>query len=244
MKMTQEFTLKRIEEYTEEELLALTEEQQTMIIDLECAHEGIQLLPDEPTAMVRPDNVGEDLTVYSLPAIYFTKHSDAKDIVDVINERMMLGSYGELKYVNYLSLKYKFVPATKEMTIDRISSEKIFSEERIKRAGDLIERYEAAQKEYKVEKEIYDRIAGQHKAITSALHTRISDAYAKKRKMLRLKAEARRYMELANGNIDIAKNFMVNAYSEEEINICKNFYQWVDDLAVETNAVETKLRQS
>ena len=68
----------RFTEMTDAELLALTETELEELIDLECAYEGIPLLPPKPEEPIKPANLRPDTSVFHFDDIYITDPEEAR----------------------------------------------------------------------------------------------------------------------------------------------------------------------
>lgn len=232
--MTQEFTPKRIAEYSDAELLTLTEEQINIIIDLECAYAGIQLLPDIPVAPEKPKNSNEDMTVYGLfDGLNFMDYEDAKLVLDFIVKNVDQTRMGSVSYTSGPGYQRKFCQSTDEFVLDDIKSQRVFSESRLKIYGAEIKKYEADKASYQIKKNTYDKIKKQRDDIINGLWCKIGSAQDAEHELNRLKQNAKRYMKLSGGVQEIAINFMVDAYKENEEMIRANFGAWAVDFVTE-----------
>jgi len=229
--MTQAFIPKRIAEYTDAELLTLTEEQTNAIIDLECAYKGIQLLPEYPQTIEKPTDIDEDVTAYKLPNLYIQGAAELDKVMACLNG--IIEHVGYSTYVSGPSYKHKFSPLSDPVLLRHFESEKLYSVDKLKVIGTILDGYEVKKKNYDAQLDEYRKIADERESIVDVLHGRISDCLDAKREYERMKSIAKRYMKLAGGVQEIAVNFMVDAYKENEEMIRANFEAWVVEFVTE-----------
>uniref|UniRef100_A0A6M3IZK9 Uncharacterized protein n=1 Tax=viral metagenome TaxID=1070528 RepID=A0A6M3IZK9_9ZZZZ len=215
-------SLKRLEDYTNEELLALSSENIDILIDLECAHAGVQLLPDKPVPVVG-NEINPDIDVFEVKveSNYFANREDAAEVVDLISskKRMHLG------YVSGPSYKRKIKGPDISPIDIRIS--KIFSEDLWSRIGIETEMIESKRKEYDEKKKEYDHIVESRQEISGTVFNKISAARQEKHMFDMLCNEARRYLKLSLGDKEIAMRFMIDVRPKDEQMIRDNFEEWV-----------------
>jgi hypothetical protein len=202
-----------------------------MIIDLECAYKGVQLLPAYPQSIEKPDDIDEDLTVYKMPNFSISGVDAVEKVMDFLNG--IIGSVGRVNYVSGPSYKHSFRAAKEPIVLRDFDSQEAYSVERLKVVGVALKNYEAKKKNYEDIKSEYDTLAGERKCIVDELQGRISDCVAAEREYERMKSIAKRYMKLAGGVQEIAVNFMVDAYKENEETIRANFEAWVVEFVTE-----------
>ena len=75
--------MKRIGEYTEDELITLEDKEINDIIDYECALTGVSLLPESPTMPIKSEVV-PDITAYEVGDFTFMEQEDALKLVEYI----------------------------------------------------------------------------------------------------------------------------------------------------------------
>lgn len=215
--------MKKINELTEQEILALTEEQINTMIRFEAAEQGIKLLPHptRPTYKAIPTPTKK---VYSLSGLYSIAFSDIsipqqiQEIIKSATERF------SIEYENdFYSYKYMKKSSAK---VDEIKIDEVYEESQIesvladlKGNADLKKQYDSALTDYNenqggidaISKEIYDVIW----AIREKYDTlsRYCSLYKND------------YLPLANNDKKVAMNFLIKAYGltpEQQDYVSKN----------------------
>lgn len=201
--------MKRLNEYTDAELLELEQAGDIeLLIDQECAHEGIPLLPTLPTPPKKPENL-RDQRVYKIAGLYFESMKDAQKVLNLL-ETMPL-----LKPTYAPGGNYSYLMAAQMEPDDyswpKIEQEMYFSEERWMKVKKSIASQEEAKKTYEDAKKEYDRIEESRQTIRDEITERIT-AY---QNYLCRRDQAhelyQRYLRLAENDAKIAGNFMSHA---------------------------------
>lgn len=195
--------MKRLEDYTNEELRILTQAQIETLVDLECAHEGIPLLPELPEKPV-VNKPQPDLTLFHVSAVYFKNREDADQVIELMNSMPRMHN----KYYNdgYIDLDDPVVS----------SEVKEFSEDAKLRTKSQAEAAKEIEDQYKSLKNEYDKVASKRKDIIKNVREAVSEAFDEYRKMEQYKKQYARYLQLAEGEKDIALNFMKAAHPDED----------------------------
>ena len=215
--------IKRLDEYTNEELLELTEEQVKTLIDFECAHEGVALLPAEAPVKPAEEKVQPDTEIYEVSGLdYFKSHEDAKKVAD------LAASFERIDTVSGGSYTKKIAGIS--TTDVRVSIVKAYSESHYAKIATENARIDANLKAYKEAKAKFDEIQNSRSDITEGVLAKLGDARQEKQMINTLMAEAARYISLAQGEKEIAKNFMVHARPNQKEMIDEHFESWVVSL--------------
>ena len=212
-------TINRLEDYTDAELVNLTEEQVIDLIDLECGYEGVRLLPTLPEHPKKED-LNKDFEVWEVPAMTFANNADAIAVV--------AASAGKSHVIEH------YVPGPgyqKYGQIDTdhsigISSKKIFSHNHYKEIETRLKQYESNKQDYDKAKKEYDDIAKARSSIIDSINNAISEARSTAQRLSRLEQASLRYLTLAHGDKEIAMRFMLDAYKENADAIEEHFDQW------------------
>jgi len=211
--------INRLEDYTNAELVNLTEEQVLDLIDLECGYEGVRLLPLLPKAPIK-NNLGEDWEVWDVPAMTLADKKDAAEIV-----AFALGkSHIITHYVSGPSYKkYGQIDPNHEIGI---TSKKIFSLDHYKTIDAQLQQYESLKQDYDKLKSEYDEISKARSKIIESVNNAISSARSAAQRLSQLEQASLRYLTLAHGDKEIAKRFMLDAYSTNADAIEEHFDKW------------------
>lgn len=212
----------RISEMNDEQLLALTDDEISKLIDYECALQGVPFLPPHPGTMpVKPDT-GKKITCYSINNVIVMDMKQAVKILEAINAcELFTTTYQGSDYNNqYLE----------RLTCESYSYPKIETKEYI--GAEQWDKVKADMTIYTKNKKQWDEI---NKAYTDALKERaniteeaygyISDARNKRDAQDSLRSEFSRYLELAEDNPTVAMNFLVKARP-----ITRDYPQLVEEL--------------
>lgn len=198
--------MKRFKDLTELEIKDLSQLDLAKYINLECAENGIAFV-DKPNKPEYAKDIEHDMKVYSVTRGYstlyidFVKESDAKKVADLLNECEIVEKGVLFSIAPKLS--YSEVAEHKQKVVKSVN--KKAKEEYEK---DLAEYNEFKTKQEEVSAPIceeYDRIAEKYSRLD-----RIKDKFNNT------------YLPLADGNEEIAKRFLRDAYaisSEDEVYI-------------------------
>ena len=199
--------MKRLESYNDAELAKFTEKDIADLVDFECAHEGIRLVPPKPVKPI--DGLPEpDVTVYKISEIRLTDYTEAQQLINLANNCKSKvtvdwrSSYnrryisGRQQDINYKERKYY-----SEKLYEDIATDIACLKERK-------EAYENLESEYK-------NILRDRDAIAKKVEKAIQESKRKDQRVARLKTEFHRYVQLAEGNQTIAWKFLMDARKDE-----------------------------
>ena len=204
--------MKRLNEMSREELIALTDEQIETLIDLECAYCGAPLSIAKPMYATVPELPEEDVTYWQVFDFKFLDKTEAAEFADYINSLKSrcttdydysIPGYG--RYNRIVDDRKKLDPAI-------VEEARSYSEIRYSELKELIRQRATAEEENKKlmsefnekQKKRFEVVNKVNSAINSA---RISFASDRERARLYM-----RYLTLANGNADVAKTFYKDRY--------------------------------
>jgi len=206
--------MKRINEYTQLELANLSDQDTQNIIDIECAFEGVRLLPPHPTELVSKVFV-PDTTVYKVGELNFENQDDALKVIEVLKTTKLI-SYTYDYNVGY---DYNYIE-NKVIDVPNISTKKVFSKEKyLEMKADML----VVKKEkdnYNSQKSLYDEIVKERKSVVDSVYEAINDAVDKETEKKRIIDQYNRYLALADNNATTAKTFLADALhlTIEEVN--------------------------
>lgn len=207
--------MKRLDEMSREELIALTDEQVEVLIDLECAYCGAPLSISKPMYASVPELPEEDVTYWSVFDFKFLDKEEATEFAEYINSRKHrcetdydydIPGYG--KYKKVVTDRKKLDPAIVEER--KVYSEKLYTElkEVIRQRATAEEENKRLTAEFNnKQKDRYEVVNKVNSAIRKA---QISVSEDRERARLYL-----RYLTLADGNADVAKTFYKDHYDED-----------------------------
>ena len=200
--------MRRYDELTDDQLLELTEEQIQDLIDLECAIEGVPLLPTapvEPTPPIEP----LDVVVYGAAGMYFEKEQDARDITAFINERLPVGvgydysTYGGTYYVD----------GSRE-AVAKVEPKRVLSRRAYEAVRAELIRYKGLKTAYDTAKKQYDGIASRREDAEGRVRAKVAVATEERQAAQQAQQVFLRYVKLADGDESLARRFMREALPE------------------------------
>ena len=213
--------MKRLEDYTNEKLLALSSEEVDNLVDLECAHAGVQLLPFKPESPKMEKAPSEDMVYFTISELEFLKMEDAMAVAAFVaeKERIRTKYAGGGRYERVFSATVKEIP--------EIASKKLWSEVHYNQIAHIKERIESEKKAYESQKKEYDDIVESRAEISNSVLAAVEKAHSEKRTLDMLCRDARRYLKLSLGDKEIAKRFMLDACKNHIDHIDNHFEDWV-----------------
>jgi hypothetical protein len=204
--------MKNFDDLTKQELAVLTTEEVNRYINLACAEEGIPLVPDLPPKPIQPV-IESDTLFYEIAGQTVRTMADAEAIQKVFNGIQVYSK----SYNRCIGDMYVYEPdersyndPTKIHTVKAISNE-------------LYALNKQNIETYKTEKGEYDRIEGKFKSIKEKrehIEERFwniyRDAVEWNYEMEQTKKTFIQYLDLANGDKEIAWKFLVKANEDVE----------------------------
>lgn len=198
--------MKRIEEMTKEEILALTTEEIDKMVDYACAERGIPLLPPIPEEPEYFDIKAHlNLTVYELGNFTFVNKEDAEKVYNVMLGCPLINT----TYISGPSYEMRF---NGNDEIPDVKVRRIFSEGAWTSVKDKAAKAEAAKKEYQEARDYYNEVYSQRKEVVDEIMEVVNETNREQRNLERHISEFERYLELAEGDRNIAINFFEKAY--------------------------------
>lgn len=199
---------------TNADILALTDVQIETYIDLACAEAGAPFVPPEPTEPVKP--VAEpDLTLYKVGSIVFKDAEVANRLLETVASSQV---YEDTYNVYATDTKTVKPIGPGDYSYPKVETLRGMSPTRHAECKQALELYTAAKKKYDEEKKAYDRAVEMRGNIAADIRDRVYEAIAARDLRERLRADFRRYLDLADGNTEIAARFFQKAYPDYDLN--------------------------
>jgi len=213
--------IKRLEDYTNSELLDLTNDEVEQLIDMECAHIGVRLLPDLPK---KPEvfKAERDATIFSVGGIEFLDPGEAQEVADFINTKRRAKT-GHVPGPGYEPM----LKGQENTDMVSMFTKSVYSEAFYNTIASQKAQADAQMKDYTDAKKDYDEIMKERTSITEDVLDHIKIARLERQRLDMLCNEARRYMSLALADKEIAKRFMLDARKEHADLINAHFDEWV-----------------
>ena len=197
--------MKRIYEMEEKEVLELTTEKISILIDYECALEGVPMLPPPPGEKPAKKMLKPDAQVFEIGGFLTRSAEHAARILMAFNSDQL---YKERYPGNDYSTKYLEPIDSDRFDMPKVETKTYHSAEQWEGIKDSHKEYAAVQNAWdKIDKE-YQNALKNRKKITDAVWEKISEARDRAYNRDRLREEYAKYLVLAEGNRQIALNFL------------------------------------
>jgi hypothetical protein len=205
--------MKRVSEMNDAELLLLTDEEISKLVDYECALEGVPMLPPAPGPAPVKDAPDADVSVFGIAGIYTMDADHASRILAALN-------LGQLFSTSYIGSDYNnqyLVPITKD-TYDRpkIETNNIHSPEQWDKIKDAAAQYNLKKAEWDRVAKVYNDALKDRDSITKEVYQFVEEARDRNYEQVRARDEFTRYLELADGNKKVAMNFLLKVKTSLE----------------------------
>jgi len=210
--------MKTINDYTKEEIIALTDDKITNLISLSKAQSGIKLLkkPVEPTYNEIPP---PDKTIFKVSGvnIYFEKRETAEEISKILRSnfstlREKTYDYSvdsEYEYDKPISSRYGFNNAG-VIIVEELS---VYSFELYTQIKGKLEYNKQLKNVYDKDKKEYDKENDIALDIVNNIYDKINEVKKEQQEKEKMLERYQEYLKLAEQNQDIAWTFLKKAYS-------------------------------
>jgi hypothetical protein len=199
--------MKRLEDWSRNELLNMTDEQRAELADLECAYEGIPLLPLRP---VKPEvkYPEKDVEIYHVDNFDFTSLDEAQAYVAFVSG---LTSIVTLDYdYNTGSYDSKYIKKERLPKFD-IEKKSAYCAETYAELRSEIVRAKAIETTYSEQASKYKKSRDERNSIYERIDSAVSEAWELKQREDTLTAAFGKYVTLA-GDREIALKLLQDAY--------------------------------
>jgi hypothetical protein len=198
--------LKPFQNLTDEEILELTDETIQAYKDLACAEAGVPFVPPIPEKPNAKD-ISPDLRVCEFPDNYVVSPDDAVKIVKFINENQI--QVFQITYCNGPGYSRKIFSSDTDF---QFKEQKVFSLEHWGKFGEAKTLYDTLMAEYEKAKTEHQKIIDKRESETESIETRIGQVYQDKYTKERYTGYFNQYLELAQGNRQVAMAFLRKSY--------------------------------
>ena len=200
--------MKRLKDYTKEELINITDEEKKLLIEVEAMCEGVEI-PEEPKYLEVLEVEAPDMEVYVVETddlIYESKEK-AERVVSFLNS-IRTGNL-DYDYLNGYDRKYF-------KTTDKLVSAKavrVYSYEKYRKLSELLRTNKKAKElNDNLRSEYNEALKGFNK-IVAEVQGAIDNAVYEQQAEERYRTAYNRYIEIANGDKEVAQKFFRNTYS-------------------------------
>lgn len=224
--------MKKINEMTEQEILALSEQDIQNMIKFRMMEEGIKVI-DKPKKPELFEIEPADQKVYVIPVLdgyAFTDFAEAQKVADALREAK---SFRKVDYDwNKLGSNFKYLEKKDRYTYNNegdfsISEISVYSSKLYANIVDFAAQNKAMEKQVEKDMAEYDNAYAAASDITLEIRSRISEVRERHERLERLmRSFANDYYPLSNNNEEMAMKFMSKAYmltDKEEKYILENY---------------------
>ena len=196
---------------SEQELVALDEEQIQRYIDFACAEDGVPLLPflpPEPAAI----DFKPDAKYYSVGhSLHFRTAEEAARVMETIKANNPV----DTGYISTPGSVTSTTIATGKPYIT-ISESDAFSAGRAAELKDALAAAKREEEVYQKAKHAYDAAVTQRASYADEIRSKIGEAWETHTRREEIRRAYERYLDLAGGQPSIATRFLSNAYHDAE----------------------------
>ena len=196
---------RRFDDLNDAEVLALDHDGVGRWIDIECACEGVPLLPPEPTEPAAP-LMTPDVTVFNVGNLYFANADEATRIAELA----MSFPRHELNYVSGPRYEKRVGPASDVL----VSPQRAYSVKHWEEVKDEAERYTTAKATYDHLKTDFDKAVKLRERIAESVREHVERVQDAERERQQMRLNLARYLDLADGDREIAVKFLKAAYPD------------------------------
>jgi hypothetical protein len=206
--------VKAIEDMTDEELLALTDEDINRRVMLSLAEEGVPLLeePEPPKYPDIPEPDGHFWWMASLDPLLFHSSDDVSKVLSVLREmkcctKVRNWSFPEEHFVDKVGVNHYGEAA------EELSAVKVRSEGQIKGVRGLVEKKKELQQDYNERVKEFEKYLKRREEVEDAIREPIRGARQRLRDREVALVRMKEYYALAENNFEVALRFYGKAYS-------------------------------
>jgi hypothetical protein len=206
--------MKRLEELSRDELISMTDDMRDDLADLECAYEGIPLLPAKPVKQefAYPQR---DVALYVVDEYSFADQSEALAYCEYVNG-LKSAVRIDYEYGDGLGSDFKYVKKERDSKTE-IKKEMVYSLDAYAELKSELKNTKAMQDTYNQEAQAYKLALSERSAVYEKIDKAVRVAWDKKRREDTLACAYEKYIKLTCDG-DIAMRLLEDAYeiSDEE----------------------------
>ena len=197
--------MRRYYDFTKEELTKLSEEEINTLIDIEIAYAKIIPAIEPKIPEYKTVNIEKKDVAYNINGLIFRKAEEAQLVLTmtVANE--------EYDY-NGTGYDYKWIDKDRDL---KMVAESYYKHEDVKMLKEAIMYNERVKKQYKEDKNAYDKYVEKTASIRSEVRNAISDAWKFKNDLEYSKTMMEKYLKLSDGDTKIANKFFTDAFGSK-----------------------------
>lgn len=200
--------LRRFDDLSESEILALSDEQVRYYMDLECAEAGAPLLPPDPGYAPEKQSYPKDREHFAVGGILFQNAADAQRVLELVNTLPRYKS----DYARGGAYYEHIITAKDEPEV--MGSGRDYSPEAWEGVRADVVAQNQAKTRWDEAKAEYDKAVEERDKACAWVMSRVEEVRENERKRQQYSAELARYTELAKGDEDMARDFLLRAKPE------------------------------
>jgi len=195
--------MKTIDDLTYDELVDLSSEEINHYIDVQCAMEGIPLLPEEPGNKPVEPEVSFDLKLWKLPEVCLVD----KDTAELLATELTKAQRYTSSWIRGIT-RYGYEPdhSAIDATFVQATTKSLLVAHR-----EELEKYEEEKTLYREQDNAYDKASNARSSARTHVMDVVYAAQEKQSDLARLDALFTRYLALADGDRAIAAKFLREA---------------------------------
>lgn len=209
--------MKTINDYTDEEVAALSYEDIEKLKKLALATEGIKIpvAPEQPSLNALPE---PDASVWQVEGtnLEFSSKESADAVATALSSEQKNLCDTNTKYGRNYSVKLTHISDLADYKLDAIGSikeKKVYSKALYSQIKELVKANTTLQDAYEDELKEYKQNSEDASAVTDAIDTRVNEVEERFTKLARLLDQFGTYVSLADGDLKQAEKFFVAAYT-------------------------------
>ena len=203
-------TTKAFEELTHEDLVSLTDEQVEYYIDRACAEGGVRLLPAECPKMPNPAVPDVKRVAWLALGQHFEREEDATEVA------RLASGFRRLKMTYMPGKSYSSQWAVDDPDPEKASKVEVIDQHLFETHRLRLDQHEAEMATYHVVKGEYDRISEKRAEVHQSVRGKREAARVAEARRVGMRLEFDRYLELADLNLKVARQFLIRAYPDAE----------------------------
>jgi hypothetical protein len=201
--------MKTFWDLTKDEIVGLTSDQIARYIDIDCAEQGVSLLPDLPPAPIY-EKPAKDCVVYSVDNFDVSTPEEANVILDALGKVRLL----KLDY-DYGNYSDQYISDTRNVDVPDVKKVQVYSAKLYNSIRNDLKSYSEKKNAYEREQKEYSKILSERSRISDAIWNKYNEVTEEFQNREYMKKEFAKYLDLADGDKEIAMRFFDKAYADK-----------------------------
>jgi glycerol-3-phosphate cytidylyltransferase-like family protein len=220
--MTKENELRRFKDLSKKEIRNLTYEEVDKFIDLECAFQGLPLIPEKPEEPTPPEMKDVEENIYCIGYDWkFKNKEDAEEVLELLKSKELVKISANYQY-NY----QRYYLSLDEYSTPKITIEKALSNVNYEKYENTLEKYTQENKTYQTVIDKIKEIKKERQEIHNKIMNEFKAGIQEKQKLQQFELDLKRYLVLADNNKKIALKFLEDSCKyQEDKELLKEFIE-------------------